>query len=801
MKLAILLGELIDVGIRERLKKEIIVLDGAMGTMLQKRGLGLGQLPELLNIERPDLIKEIHRSYIDAGAQVITTNSFGANEKKLEGSGISVEEAIGAAVRNAKEARQDNDVLIALDLGPIGELLEPMGTLTFEEAYRIFERQVVEGVRSGVDLIIIETMTDLYEMKAAILAVKENSDLAVFATMTFEENRRTFTGVSLESMVMTLEGLGVDALGVNCSLGPKELEPIIDRLLEISSIPVMVQANAGLPDYVDGETVYNIKEKEFRNYYEDFVKKGVRIIGGCCGSDDKYIGELADLANTFKPREIKRKDFTGVCSPSNFLEIQGPIVVGERINPTGKKIFKEALENRDLDYIIKEAISQAEEGAHILDLNLGLPGIDEASLMEELIKGIQAVLDLPLQIDSTDPKVIEAGLRVYNGKALVNSVNGEEKSLETILPLVKKYGAGLVGLTLDQGGIPLDAKGRFNIAKKIVERAEDYGIKREDIYIDCLTLTAAAQQKEVSETLKAMKMVKDQLGVKTTLGVSNISFGLPNRELINRTFLGAALYAGLDLAIINPGDREMMDIIGASRLLWNQDQGGKDYIANFNKREAGERTNPVSLDLDLYQVINRGLREEAEEKTRELLLNHESLDLVNKYIMPALDDLGKKYEDGTIFLPQLIQAAETVKLAFGVIKEELVKTNKEGLTKGKIILATVKGDIHDIGKNIVKVLLENYNYQVYDLGKDVDPERIVEEAKKHGVKLVGLSALMTTTVESMEETISLLKDSIEGINIMVGGAVLDEDYAQAIGADYYGNDARAAVAIAKKTLG
>ncbi len=799
MGIVTLSKEMMGVGIREKLKNEIIILDGAMGTMLQSKGLKLGQQPEILNIENPEIIKAIHKSYIEAGVHIITTNSFGANERKLHNSGFSPEDIIAAAVKNAKDSVGNNEVYIGLDIGPIGELLEPMGTLSFEEAYAIFQRQVIVGVKSGVDIIIIETMTDLYEAKAAVLAAKENSDLPIFSTMSFEENKRTFTGCSIESMVVTLEGLGVDALGINCSLGPKEIQPILDEILNLASIPVMVQANAGLPIVVEGKTVYNVDADEFAQYSKSFIEKGVSIIGGCCGTTDKYIGKLVDEIIKLKKVKLEPKKLAAVCSPTNFLEINQVKVIGERINPTGKKIFKEALKRGDMDYIIKEAISQVEAGAHILDVNLGLPDIDEEKLMVRVIKEIQSVLDTPLQIDSTDPRVIEAGLRIYNGKAIVNSVNGEEKILNSILPIVKKYGAAVVGLTLDENGIPSDAKGRFDIAKKIVKKGQEYGIPKEDIYIDCLTLTVAAQQEDVLETLKALKMVKEDLGVKTVLGVSNISFGLPNRELINNTFLAAAIYAGLDLPIINPGDKEMMDTILASNLLWNKDKGGKAYIKNF--QAMGKEENTIERrELDLYQIITRGMKEEAKDATKVLLEKEEALELVNKYIIPALDEIGDRYEKGLIFLPQLIQAAETVKSAFQVIREELIKENKEDISRGKIILATVKGDIHDIGKNIVKVLLENYNYEIIDLGKDVDPHKILQVAQENKVKLIGLSALMTTTVKSMEETISLLKESIPHVRIMVGGAVLDQKYSKIIDADFYGKDAKEAVRIAREVF-
>lgn len=788
-----------DVGIRKILENEVLIFDGAMGTMIQNKGLKLGELPEALNIKSPETIIEIHREYIKAGAKVITTNTFGANELKLTNSGYSVEEIIHHSILNAKKAIDGKDVYIALDIGPIGELLEPMGTLKFEEAYEIFKRQILQGVKDEVDLFIIETMTDLYEAKAAVLAAKENSDLPIFSTMSFEPNRRTFTGCTPVSMVMTLQGLGVDALGINCSLGPKEIEPILDEILKYSKVPVMVQANAGLPAVIEDQTVYDVLPEEFAAYGRKFIEKGVRVIGGCCGTTDQYIEELVNAVQDLEVSTLDIDRFSGICTPTNPVFIDGVKVIGERINPTGKKRFKEALKKQDFDYILREAIAQVESGAHILDVNVGLPEIDEEKIMVKVIKEIQSILDIPLQIDSTDPKVIESGLRVYNGKAIVNSVNGEDKILDLILPIVKKYGAAVVGLTLDENGIPSSGLERYKIAEKIVKKAEEYGIHREDVYIDCLTLTVAAQQEDVIETLKALALVKENLKVKTVLGVSNVSFGLPNRELINKVFFAAALYEGLDLPIINPLDREMMDTIFASNLLWNRDINGKEYLAyheDFKSKEKGKKE--VSENkLDLSDIIIKGMKEEAKSSTLNLLLERDPLEIVNEYLVPALDLVGERYEKGSIFLPQLIQSAETVKSAFEVLKESLSKGSGTDISKGKILLATVKGDIHDIGKNIVKVLLENYNYEIIDLGKDVPIERIVEEVIKQDIKLVGLSALMTTTVKSMEETIVQLKKVNSDIKIMVGGAVLNEDYAGMIKADFYAKDAKEAVEIAK----
>lgn len=795
---------MIDVEIKEKLKEGILIFDGAMGTMLQSSGLKLGELPEILNITDSKIIIEIHKAYIEAGANVITTNTFGANEIKLKNSNFSVEKIIHSAVENAKIATKNKQAYIALDIGPIGELLEPMGTLTFDEAYSIFKRQIIQGVKSGVDLILIETMTDLYEAKAAVLAAKENSDLPVFCTMSFESDKRTFTGCNATSMVMVLEGLGVDALGVNCSLGPKEIEPIIDEILNISKVPVMVQPNAGLPNIIKGDTIFNILPEEFAVYGAKFKEKGVKVIGGCCGTTDRHIESLVKALKKVEIKDKKYSPLSGVCTPTKAVIIDQVKVIGERINPTGKKLFKEALRNGDIDYILREAIAQVDAGAHILDVNVGLPEINEEEIMVKVIKEIQSILDVPLQIDSTNAKAIEIGLRYYNGKAIVNSVNGENKVLQNILPIVKKYGAAVVGLTLDERGIPSSGEERFRIAEKIVKTAESYGIDKKDIYIDCLTLTAAAQQEDVKETLKALSLVKEKLNVKTVLGVSNVSFGLPNREILNKTFLAASLFAGLDLPIINPLNKDIMDTIVASKVLWNEDNGAKEYLKyneNISKEQIPIKKNVNNIQDDLFKIILKGIKEEAQIATVKLLENKQPLEIVNEYIIPALDIVGEKYENGYIFLPQLIQSAETVKESFKVIKDKLSKGTDTEISKGKIVLATVKGDIHDIGKNIVKVLLENYNYEIIDLGKDVSKEKIVEAVIRNNVKLIGLSALMTTTVKNMEETIFELKRTKPDCVVMVGGAVLNEEYANMIKADFYAKDAKESVTIARKVLG
>lgn len=771
---------------------KITILDGAMGTMLQKSGLPLGSCPEALSITNPDLITDIHKMYIGSGSDIIYTNTFGANEYKLEGSGYSVEEIIPASVAAAKQATVGTSAKVALDIGPTGMLLEPLGTLSFEKAYDMFARQMKAGAEA--DLIVIETMTDLLEVKAAVLAAKENTNLPVYVTMTFEENGRTFTGCSAESMAATLEGLGVDAIGLNCSLGPNQVYTIAKKLCENTSLPVIVKPNAGLPR-PDGSG-YDIDEKGFADAMEKILALGVSIVGGCCGTTPDYIKALADMAKTKAPAERKLTPVSCVCSASACVKIDGVKVIGERINPTGKKLFKQALINNDMNYILNQALSQAQAGAHILDVNVGLPEIDEKEMMVKTVKALQSITDLPLQIDSSNPDVIEAALRIYNSKAIVNSVNGEDKSLHTVLPIVKKYGAAVVGLTLDEKGIPALAEERVAIAEKIVNTALSYGIKREDIYIDCLTLTASAEQDKVEETLKAVEMVKEKFGVHTVLGVSNISFGLPNRELINKTFLALALGRGLDLPIINPNVQEMMNIINAFNVLSNSDKNAENYIGQYSV-ETQEKP-VVNNEVDITYAIEKGLADEAKQAAKKLLETEDAMTVINERLIPALDKVGDNFEKGIIFLPQLIQSATAAQSAFDAVRMSF--GNESAQDKGTIVIATVKGDVHDIGKNIVKTILANYGYRIVDLGKNVDPKDVADAAIKEKAALVGLSALMTTTLGAMEETISLLREKTI-CKIMVGGAVLTEDYAKAIGADYYAKDAKQGADIAKEVFG
>ena len=784
--------------LQKRLKKEILVFDGAMGTQLQEAGLKAGEIPECLNITHPELIQSIHQKYLNAGADFITTNTFGANALKMKDVNYSLKEIIEAAIDNAKAAQKNtnrqNNSYIALDIGPIGQLLEPMGTLSFDQAYEIIKEQVLLA-KDKVDLVLLETMTDIYEVKAGVLAVKENSDLPVFVTMTYETNQRTLSGCDPVTMVNILEGLNVDALGINCSLGPVELTPIINEVLKTASLPVILQPNAGLPCLVAGKTCYNMDSDTFVAESIKHVKNGVRIIGGCCGTTPEFIAKLKK-AIPAKPVITTPVKATRVSSGSKTVEFGHHVVVcGERLNPTGKKKLKEALKQQRYDELVIEAIKQDQAKAHVLDVNVGLPGIDEVATMKHVIKLLQEVISLPLQIDSSNAQAIEQACRYYNGKPLINSVNGKTETMEAIFPIVKKYGGVVICLTLDENGIPPKAKDRLEIAKKIIKTAAKYGISKENIIIDCLVLTVSAQQKEVMETIKAVRMVKEELGVHTVLGVSNVSFGLPNRPLLNKTFLTMAMAAGLDLPIINPLDKELMDAIDAFNVLYNYDQDATIYIQNQSNQTVTSIKN--TTDFTLEDIIIRGLKDEVKTATKKQLETKDGLEIINNILIPALDKVGKQYENNTIFLPQLIQAAETSKIAFGVIKDTFKETTA---TKGPVIMATVHGDIHDIGKNIVKVVLESYGYKIIDLGKDVPPETVVDAFYQYHPKAIGLSALMTTTVASMEKTIAMLKKIDSMCPIFVGGAVLTADYAKEINADYYSKDAMDAVELLNRII-
>lgn len=789
---------------KEIFDNKFLFFDGAMGTMLQKEGLQVGELPETLNITNPDIIRKIHQQYIEAGADVVTTNTFGANELKYSSSQYSVDEVITAAVKIAREAAGDK--FVALDIGPTGQVMEPTGTLSFEAAYELFKKQVIIGEKAGADLILIETMSDLYEAKAAILAAKENSSLPVFCTMTFQQNGRTLMGTDPKTMVFVLEGLGVDALGINCSLGPKELLPIVEEILQYASIPLMVQPNAGLPRYDGEKTVYDITKEEFSKFIKIMAERGGRIFGGCCGTNPEFITEVVKVLDGLAPLKIEEKKYSTVCSATETVILGEKVnIIGERINPTGKPKYREELKENNVNYIKTQAVKQKEEGASIIDLNVGLPEINEREMMIKAIKTVQKVVQLPIDIDSPNAEVLEAGARVYNGKPMINSVNGKEENMKSIFPIVKKYGGCVIALTIDEDGIPSTCEGRVKIAEKIIETAKEYGIDKKDIIIDCLALTVSAQQKEVLETVKAIKIIKERFGVKTVLGVSNISFGMPQRGILNKTFLAMALQAGLDLPIMNPADEGMKEIINAFEVLSNIDKDGKDYISKYGvknsekgiSKESGVKEDNIK-EKDLKQIIIDGMEEEAVEATEELLKTTDPLEIVNSYVIPALDTVGDEYEAEDIFLPQLIQSAETVKKSFEVIKKSILAKGEKGIEKGRIVLATVKGDIHDIGKNIVKVLLENYGFDVIDLGKDVPIEKVVEAVKENNIKLVGLSALMTTTVVNMKKTIEALRENNLDCKVFVGGAVLNESYAEMIGADFYARDARESVKIAEE---
>lgn len=809
---------------------KITLLDGAMGTMIQAAGVKVPAVPEELNITHPELIEGIQKKYVEAGSDVIYANTFTANRYKASRGKYSVDELITAGINIAKNATKGTKTKVALDIGPIGRLLLPNGDLSFAEAYDMYKEMLIAGAKAGADLVVFETSTDLLEMKAAVLAAKENTDLPIWSTMTFEENGRTFTGVSVASMAVTLSALDVDALGINCSIGPDKMLPNVEELMRYTDKPVIVKPNAGLPDLITGG--YDIGADDFAEYMKPIIECGVSIIGGCCGSDPEFIRKLRGVIDEnpeIRPRKVDvdhsdMADKALLASSSQVVVVDRPRVVGERINPTGKKLFKEALKKHDISYICGKAVEQVNGGADILDVNVGLPEIDEKAMMVDVVTELQGVVDAPLQLDSTEPAVLEAALRIYNGKPLVNSVNGKKEVYSAILPLVKKYGASVIGLTIDESGIPDKAEDRFKIAEKIVNAAKEYGISEKDIYIDCLVMSASVKQAEVRETLKAVSMVKEKLHVHTLLGVSNISFGLPIREYINTSFLTMALAAGLDLPIMNPNNEAMMAAVKSFRVLYNIDENCEDYVNSYagkslaaNKLVSKDSAvsgngaaavsdtsgldNKAGLSDIIIDKVRHGLKNGIREDTAELLKTMPVMDVVNNVLIHALDLVGDDYEKNIIFLPQLLQAAGAAQEAFDVIKTSLSKSDAEQTKKGTIVICTVKGDIHDIGKNIVKVILENYGYDVIDLGKDVPEEAVVEAAKKYNAGLVGLSALMTTTVVNMDTTIKAIKAAGLTCKIMVGGAVMTPEYAKQIHADYYAKDAKMSADIAKEVFG
>ena len=800
-----------------------ILLDGGMGTMLQAAGMKLGTRPEDLNIENPELIRSIHAKYAAAGSRVVNANTFGASPHKLADSKYTLEEVITAGIANCKQAVAPYGALVTLDVGPLGELLEPSGTLAFEDAVAEYGRIVRAGVAAGADILYFETFTDLYEMKAALLAAKENSTLPIMASMSFEANGRTFTGCTVESFAATARGLGANAVGINCSLGPKEIFPMAKRLAEAvpGDFPVFVKPNAGLPR-ADGSG-YDITPQLYAMQMKPYRELHLFAAGGCCGTTPEFIQMLNGVFADCKPGRPEHPMLSVLCSPVDCVNVDGITVVGERINPTGKKRFQQALRDGDMNYILEQAVSQAEAGAQILDVNVGAPGVDEPALMEQVVKALQSVVSLPLQLDSSHAEALERGLRVYNGKPIVNSVNGEPEVLEKVLPLCKKYGAAVVGLAIDERGIQPKAEDRVAIARRIKKAALDAGIPQEDIYIDCLTLTASAQQEDVLATVQALHTCKTELGVRTILGVSNISFGLPCRPYLNTTFLTMAMYAGLDLAIMNPSSEEMMAAVYAYNVLTNRDKQSGRYIARYADQvpasaalakamqdkaassvpAAAEAAGPAVSGpyAPLMKAVEQGLKGEAAACTKALLAEKEPLELVDEALIPALDIVGVKYEKGKLFLPQLLQAASAAQSAFDEIKTAIAQRGGAGASKGRIVLATVKGDVHDIGKNIVKVILENYGFEVIDLGRDVPVETVVETVREKDVHLVGLSALMTTTLKSMEETIAALHAAKLDCKVMVGGAVLTPEYAEKIGADWYAKDAKQSADIAKEFFG
>lgn len=776
----------------------ILLLDGAMGTMLQSSGLKPGDLPELLNLTQPDLIERVHRAYVEAGSEIVYANTFGANAHKLRGSGHRVEEVIYAALSAARRAAGER-ALVALDVGPIGELLEPLGTLTFEEAYALFAQMMQSGAKAGADLVVIETMTDLYEAKAALLAAKEQTALPVFVTMSFDETGRTFTGCTAASMARTLEGLGADAIGINCSLGPKELAGVIGEIRRNTRLPVIAKPNAGLPDPVDGH--YDLSPEAFAEAMRTLVEAGASIVGGCCGTNPAYIRALREAASGMQPKRDGYEPASFVCTPATSLFLRGVQPIGERINPTGKKRLQQALLSGDLDYVVSLAVQQKDAGAAMLDVNVGYPGVDEAAMLPRVVKKLQAVVDIPLQLDSVKPEALEAALRVYNGKPAVNSVSGDPQVMARILPLVKKYGAAVVGLTMDEKGLPQSCEERVTIARRILQGAEAMGIPPEDVWIDCLTMTVSAQQSQAVETLQAVRRVREELGLQTVLGVSNISFGLPARPTMTQVFLMQALACGLTLPIINPNQTELMDAIAAHRVLHGEDMGSRAYVERFAQRTSDSKPTPAASTMTLEEAIIRGLSADAATLARAALDTQPPLEVVETRLIPALDKVGTDYEQGKAFLPQLLSAAQAAQSVFEVIRAHLAQHGGQQVAKGRLIVATVKGDIHDIGKNIVKTVLENYGYSVLDLGRDVPPETIVEAVQRERIRLVGLSALMTTTLPSMEETVRQLKALPEPPVVFVGGAVVTQDFAQRIGADFYTKDAKASAEVARRIFG
>jgi len=787
---------------KERLGKELLFFDGAMGTALQDKGLTAGELPELWNITQEEIIYDIHEAYLKSGCDILKTNTFGANRLKLQDTEYTVSQIISAAVKIAKKAVQENsgEAYVAFDLGPTGKLLAPFGDLDFEAAYEIFSEMVIAGTKSGADIILIETMSDLYEIKAALLAAKENSNLPVIVTFTLDDAGKLLTGGDILTAVCLIESLGADALGLNCGLGPNQMKKLLPELTRYCSLPIAINPNAGVPTILNGKTVFDVDPDRFAGDMAELAAGGAHVIGGCCGTTPAHIAKMIQKCRGIVVKPPIIKSFTAVSSYSKTVVFgDGTVIIGERLNPTGKPRMKQALRENDMEYLYNEGLEQINNGATILDVNVGLPGIDEPAVLQSAVTGLQSITGTPLQIDTADTKAMERALRLYNGKPLLNSVCGKEESLHTVLPLVKKYGAAVVGLTLDENGIPETAQGRIEIAEKIIKAAERYGIHKKDIIIDTLTMTISTGQKNAKTTLDAMDYIRNSLGVHTVLGVSNVSFGLPEREHINASFFTQAMSRGLSAGIVNPLSPAMMNAYYACQALSGVDINCSRYVEKFALKSSPSIKKPVT-EMSLFDAIVSGLREKAGVCAHDLVQEISPLEVINRHLVPALDEVGRGFEQNLVFLPQLLMSAEAAKAAFESIKLHMLRQGGVQEKKGKIILATVKGDIHDIGKNIIKVLLENYNFNVIDLGKNVEPTLIAETALKEKVKLIGLSALMTTTVVNMEETIRILREMVPGCKVMVGGAVLTQEYADKIGADFYSKDAMGSVHYAEKVF-
>jgi len=784
----------------QKLSKQRLFFDGAMGTLLQNKGLAAGELPELKNITDSETIIEIHRSYVNAGCDILMTNTLGANRLKLADTGFSVEQVVSAAVANAKKAAQGKEVFVALDIGPTGKLLAPFGDLDFEEAVNLFSETIIAGVKAGADLILIETMTDTYEIKAAMLAAKENCSLPVFVTFTPDSSGRILTGAGIQTTVCMIEALGADALGFNCGLGPAQIKSLLPELVRCTNIPIIINPNAGIPEQINGKTEFRVTPGKFAAEMTE-IAKSAQILGGCCGTTPDHIREMISVCRDVPFTPVTQKNYTAVSSWGKTVVLgEKTVIIGERINPTGKPRMKKALQENDLEYLYRQGLDQVENGAEILDVNVGLPGINEQAVLSRVVTGLQGVTKAPLQIDTTNAAAAERSLRLYNGKPLFNSVNGKKESLDTILPLVKKYGAAVVALALDDDGIPETAQGRVRVAEKIIAEAARYGIPKKDIIVDALTMTISTNGENAQITLEALEYIRRELGVHTILGVSNISFGLPERQRVNAAFFTLAMSRGLSAGIVNPGDASIMDALYSYSALSGDDENCNAYINRFSQQTTlpAQQTQNSDKQISLYDAIVSGFKEHAAKTSANLLSSTEPLEIINQHLVPALDKVGKDYESEKIFLPQLLMSAEAAKAAFETIKTHMAKQGKAQEKRGKIVIATVKGDIHDIGKNIVKVLLENYNFEVIDLGKNVEPSLIVETVIKENIKLAGLSALMTTTVVYMEETIKLLKEKAPACRVMVGGAVLTQDYAKQIGADCYSKDAMGAIRYAEE---